>query len=298
MPGSAWSAGPSVLPSRPSLPDRIEDPSRPPPDLEQPRRVGLEPIKLAAEPSPSSVTKPALDFALPQAGGSVAGDRAATVVTREGTPEQAMVPQASHSASIGHLQPEAKFFITAPRGLRPAAEPPSPAAAEPVIFSPQHDEAIVPPREWRSVTPSQPLMHEEPIIGLPVDTTKRPNNGSSDLVLLPMRATAEPGRSDEIIGVAPTAEPGSHSINPTEQVALAAPTHRVSFPESQWLAATPSNAAASARNGSRITIGRVEVHVNNRVARPVVSRPERRQVSWSAPGSLDSHYLDRFFLRR
>jgi hypothetical protein len=319
MPGSAWSAGPPVLANRTSLLDRIEDPSRSPLDLERPHRVGLEPIKSPVESTPSSVTEPSPDLALSQAGGSAASDHTATVGAREGTPQQAMVPQAPHPASIGHLQPETRFFITAPKGLRPVAEPPPPAPAEPAI-PPPHDEAIVaPPREWRPVTPTQPPTHEEPTVGSPVDTTirtgnaepavtaqpmieprsERPNSSSSDLAQLPMPAAAEPGRSNEMIAVTSAAEPGSRPVNPTEQVALAVPTHRVSFPESQWLPAMPRNSAANTGNGSRITIGRVEVHVNNRAPRPVVLRPDRRQVWWwSVPGSLDAHYLDRFFLRR
>jgi hypothetical protein len=319
MPGSALSAGLPVLANRPLLSDRIEAPSRPLFDLERPRQAGLEPVERTVEPTPSSVTEPAPDLAPPQAGESAATGDAVTVPARDSPPEQRTIPQAPQPASTSYLRPETRFFVRAPRGLRPVAEPPSTATAEPVIPLP-HDEAIVaPPREWRPVTPLQPRTHEEPTVGLPVDTTiptsdpelavtaqsmieprlERPNNGSYGLAQLPMPTAAEPRRSDEMIAVVSAAEPESRPVNPTEQVALAAPTHRVSFPGSQWLPAMTRNSAANTGNGSRVTIGRVEVHVNNHVPRrPVVSRPERRQVSWSAPGLLDAHYLDRFFLRR
>ena len=247
MPGSAPSAGPPVMASPPPLSDRMEDPSRPPLDLERPRRAGAEPIERAVESTAGPVTEPVPELALPQAGGSGATDDAATVGIREGTPKQAMIPQAPQPASIGHLRPEIRSFIRAPRGLRPVAEPPSTATAA-LATLPTHDEAIVaPPRERLPVTPSQPPAHEEPTVGLPVDTTiptgdaeptvtrqsmaeprlGRPNNGSSRLARLPMPAAAEPGRSDEMIAVASAAPP----VNPPEQVALAVPTHRVSFPE-------------------------------------------------------------------
>jgi hypothetical protein len=169
------------------------------------------------------------------------------------------------------------------------------------------------------VMPPQPPAHEEPIVGLPVFTniptsdpepsvtaesligprSERPNNGFSDIAQLPMPAAALPGRSDEKIAIASAPELGRRPVYPLEQVALAVPTHRVSVSEPQWLPAMQRNSAANAGNGSRITIGSVEVHANNRAPpRPVMSRPERRQVLWPAPGLLDAHYLDRFFLRR
>jgi hypothetical protein len=318
MPGSALSAGPPDLANPPSLSDRVEDPSRPLLDLERVPQVGLEPVERAVESAPSSVTEPAHDLAPPQARGSAATGGAERVPAGDSAPEQLTIPQALQSASTSHLRPKTRFFVRAPRELRPVAGPPSTPTAEPVIPLLRDEAIIAPPRERRPVMPPQPQPHEEPIVGLPVDIptptsdpepavtaqsiieprSKRPNNGSSDLAQLPMLAAAEPGRSDEMIAVASAAETESRPVDPPEQVAQAAPTHRVSVPESQWLPAVPRSSAADSGNGSRITIGRVEVHVNNRAPpRPVVLRPERR-VSWSAPALLDAHYLDRFFLRR
>jgi hypothetical protein len=60
----------------------------------------------------------------------------------------------------------------------------------------------------------------------------------------------------------------------------------------------PPNPASSTRDESRITIGRVEVQVNNRwPPLPAVSQPEPVKVSRPAAAVLETHYLDRFFLR-
>ena len=110
MPGSALSAGPPVLANLPPSSDRIEDPSRPLLDLERPPQVRLEPVERAVESTPSSVTEPAPDLALPQAGGSAATGDAARVAAGDSAPEQPTIPQALQPASTSHLRPETRIL--------------------------------------------------------------------------------------------------------------------------------------------------------------------------------------------
>jgi len=70
-------------------------------------------------------------------------------------------------------------------------------------------------------------------------------------------------------------------------------------PKVQPLAVPLPSTAASAREENRITIGRIEVQVNNRLPQtPAEPKPETVAVSSPAFASLEAHYLERFFLRR
>jgi hypothetical protein len=69
-------------------------------------------------------------------------------------------------------------------------------------------------------------------------------------------------------------------------------------PKSHGLPVLPLNPAPIARSESHITIGRVEVQVNNRWPQPPAAlRPEPVRVSRPASALLEARYLDRFSLR-
>jgi len=88
-------------------------------------------------------------------------------------------------------------------------------------------------------------------------------------------------------------------VPPLGSVLAVAPTQQMLAPKAHWESVTPSIPAAGTNNQSHISIGRVEVQVNNHLPQlPVVSRPEPIKVPRLASGSLEAHYLDRFALRR
>jgi hypothetical protein len=94
------------------------------------------------------------------------------------------------------------------------------------------------------------------------------------------------------------AEPIHPPILPSVEVAAAEPTQPVLTPKPQWTPFMPPSPVAGTRHESHISVGRVEVQVNNRSPEVrVVSRPEPVRASRPAPVSLEAHYLDRFFLR-
>jgi len=310
MPRSAGFAKPPVLASRAVFPDQIEDPSPPQLDHATPPQIGLEPVASAVEATPNSATKPAPGRALPEAGSALGGGDAATTGPRDGAPRQAVGPQTPPS-SIGHLQPETSFVVRAPRGLRSATERSSTAIAHSATRRPlsdvtdglpaRHEIGTAAPRrnaatvaarrEWRPLVAPRLPARTEPPMALPVDAAAPKGNTEP-------AAARERARPDEPLQLVSAAAHRSRPVNPSEQTAPTPPTRRVLSPEPQQLSAMPRNPATNAESGNRITIGRVEVQVNNRAPRqPIMPRSERRRVSWSGPGLLDRHYLDRFFLR-
>jgi hypothetical protein len=93
-------------------------------------------------------------------------------------------------------------------------------------------------------------------------------------------------------------EPDSNDAATPPQV-MEPGRERVAVPESHWMATLPSIPAARANAESRITIGRVEVQVNNLSPQVPVAIPSRAtSAAHSASAFLPrSYYLDRFFLR-
>lgn len=198
------------------------------------------------------------------------------------------------------LRPRTESVIFAPQGLRPVFDPAPAAANEPTVPLPSDAE-------------SRLLSAESPIpaqVGIE-RRSEAPNGDGSGQARLRSPATAEAIASDDLERAGPpvpsphprpervgTATPTSHPAAPPAQVAVAAATQPAFIPKSHRLPVMPPNPALSTTNESRITIGRVEVQVNNRWPQvPFVSSPEPVRVLRSASALLEAHYLDRFSLR-
>ena len=199
------------------------------------------------------------------------------------------------------LRPGTEAVISAPRGLRPVRDPPPAAPYEPTVSLPSNAVSQAPAAE--ALTPT--LREIERRSGTL-------NDDASGVARLQSQAAAEPVARDDLKPAAPpvrhphplprrvgTAEPERQPVPPLGSVLAVAPTQQMLAPKAHWESVTPSIPAAGTNNQSHISIGRVEVHVNNHLPQlPVVSRPEPIRVRRSASGSLEAHYLDRFTLRR
>jgi hypothetical protein len=199
------------------------------------------------------------------------------------------------------LPPGTEAVISAPRGLRPVRDPPPAALYEPTVSLPSNAESQA--RAAEALTPT--LREIERRSGTL-------NNDASGAARLQLQAAAEPIARDDLkpapSPVRPphppthrlgTVEPERHPVPPLSSVLAVAPTQQLLAPKAYWEPVMPPIAAAGTNNRSHISIGRVEVQVNNRLPQlPIVSRPEPIRVPRSASGSLEAHYLDRFTLRR
>ena len=237
--------------------------------------------------------------------------------------------------------------ITAPKRLRPIAQPP-PATEEGVTQHRTADEgntrasqAMIPavvwpctqlaaraPRGLRPVSDPVPAAADELRAALPLAAEAPRTSAEGPIPAQPetgQRSAIRRGNDARLAGrwSAPAAEAmASDALEPTAlsplpRLALmgmaafqgrpiAAPAQVSAMtvvepelvPKSQGPPVLPPNLSPSDRSESRITIGRIEVQVNNRAPQlQPVSTPEPVRVSRPASALLEAYYLDRFSLR-
>jgi hypothetical protein len=276
----ATSVAQKGTPPRPRVPEEpqgAEDSLLPRPESElvisAPK--GLRPV---LEPPPTEATEPA--------GNLPSDDESDWLATQA----------AVHSV----LQPHSASVVRAPAGLRPVLKPPPAAPNEPTIL-PRPSRA-----DSRTLAAKGPLPTQMGIQPRP----RSLNGDDAGSARAPSPAAVEPITSDDLEAtrlrvrsphpmpeLVEAVAPLSDSATPPTQVVV--PARAQGFiPISHWLPVMPPDPLASTRSESRITIGRIEVQVNNRLPQaPVESRHEPVRVSLPASPSLEAHYLDRFFLR-
>jgi hypothetical protein len=204
---------------------------------------------------------------------------------------------AAQAVIPGVPRPRTQSDVLAPRDLRPVLDPAAAAADGPTLSLPSDAQArrssaespvpAEPGTERRSAAASgdrpRPARFQSPA------TAEAVGSGA-----LEPTAPAPPRRL-EVAGM-PALEDGP--VAAPAQGAAVAPTKPRFAPKSHGLLVLPPNQAQTARSESRITIGRVEVQVNNRWPQlPAISRPEPVRGSRPAFAVLEARYLDRFSLR-
>jgi hypothetical protein len=197
----------------------------------------------------------------------------------------------------GVPRPRTQSDAFALRGPRPMVDPtaaatdrrtlPSPSSAPAERSPAQGSIPALPGTERRSAAASgdrhHPVRFQSPTVA---EAT-----ASGDLE--PTAAT-RPLRSEP----AETAALESRPVAPLPQTAAVATTPPGFVPKSHGLPVLPANPAPAARSESRITIGRVEVQVNNHSPQlPAISRSEPGRISRPASALLEAYYLARFSLR-
>jgi hypothetical protein len=191
-----------------------------------------------------------------------------------------------------NLRPGTEPVISAPRGLRPVREPTASLPSNAVSQAPAA-EALTP--TLREIERRSGTL----------------NNDGSRAARLQSQTAEEPITPDDLKPALPpvrpphplphraagTAEPERHPTPSLGSVLAVAPTQQVLASKGHWQPVVPPISVAG--NQGHISIGRVEVQVNNHLPQlPVVSRPEPVRVRRSASGPLEAYYLDRFALRR
>ena len=198
----------------------------------------------------------------------------------------------------GALRSRTQSIIVAPQGLRPVLDPAPTTAHEPTVRLPP--DAAPRTLSAESPVPAPPGIGHRPEApggdGSGPAQLQSPANAAA--ILSEDRVSAEPPLffPDSPLERVETADRTRHTA--AAPAAAAAPAPAAFIPQFPRLPVMPPNPASSTRDESRITIGRIEVQVNNRLPQlPAASRPEPIRVSRSASALLEAHYLDRFSLR-
>jgi hypothetical protein len=195
------------------------------------------------------------------------------------------------------LRPGMHPPVPTPRGLRPVPDPATAAA----------DEFRV---ELRTDAETQRALTETPIPAQPGAEPRSlaASGDGSRLIRVRSPTVAKANALGSLEATAPAAPP---SFEPTGTAALEGPlaappaqvvavaTSQPGFvPKAHELPVLPPSPAPTASSESRITIGRVEVQVNNRWPQlPAASRSQPVSVSRPPSALLEAYYLNRFPLR-